>query len=341
MLDLRSDTVTRPTAGMRQAMASAEVGDDVFGDDPTVNLLQEEVAQLLGKAAALLVPSGTMSNQIALLAQTHPGQQVVLEAGAHIYRYEAGAPAALAGVLIAPVEGEHGALTWAQIEAALNPDDLHAAPPALICLENTHNRSGGRIFPQPLLVEIGREAHARNLRVHLDGARLWNAHVATGLPLAELAAPADTVSVCFSKALGAPVGSLLAGDGPTIARARRCRKMLGGGMRQAGILAAACRYALAHHLPRLADDHARARRLAASLANPLVGLDHEVQTNIVILRVSPPATAAALLAYLKSRGILGVGFGPGRVRLVPHLDIDDHGLDLVIGALNDFTGAAA
>ncbi len=341
MLDLRSDTVTRPTPGMRQAMAAAEVGDDVFGDDPTVNLLQEEVARLLGKEASLFVPSGTMSNQIALLAQTHPGQQVVLEAGAHIYRYEAGAPAALAGVQIAPVEGERGALTWAQIEAALNPDDLHQAPPALICLENTHNRAGGRIFPQPLAVEIGREARARNLRVHLDGARLWNAHAATGLPLAELAAPAHTVSVCFSKALGAPVGSVLAGDAPTIARARRCRKMLGGGMRQAGVLAAACRYALAHHLPRLVEDHARAQRLATALANPRLVLDHEVQTNIVILRVVPPATTTALLAFLASRDILGIGFGPGRVRLVPHLDIDDHGLETVIAALNDFAGAVA
>ncbi len=186
-------------------------------------------------------------------------------------------------------------------------------------------------------MEIGREARARDLRVHLDGARLWNAHVATGLPLAELAAPAHTVSVCFSKALGAPVGSVLVGDAPTIARARRYRKMLGGGMRQAGILAEACRYALTHHLPRLAEDHARAQRLAAALANPRLALDHEVQTNIVILRVAPPATAAALLAFLKSRDILGIGFGPGRVRLVPHLDIDDRGLEVVIAALNAFT----
>lgn len=338
MLDLRSDTITRPTAGMRAAMAAAEVGDDVFGDDPTVNHLQAEVARLLGKEASLLVPSGTMGNQIALLAQTRPGQQVVLEAGAHIYRYEAGAPAALAGVQVTPVEGEHGALRWSAIAAALNPDDLHAAPPALVCLENTHNRAGGRVFPQPWLVEIGREARARDLRVHLDGARLWNAHVATGIPLAELAAPAHTVSVCFSKALGAPVGSVLAGDAPTIARARRCRKMLGGGMRQAGILAAACLYALAHHLPRLHEDHARARRLADGLANPLLVPDHEVQTNIVILRVAPPATAAGLLAYLAARGILGVGFGPGRVRLVPHLDVDDADLAVVLAALNDFPG---
>jgi threonine aldolase len=341
MFDLRSDTVTRPTPAMRQAMATAEVGDDVFGDDPTVNLLQTEVASLLGKEAALLVPSGTMSNQIALLSQTRPGQQVVLEAGAHIYRYEAGAPAALSGVQITPVEGDGGALSWEQIEAALNPDDLHAAPPALICLENTHNRAGGRVFPQHLVQAIGRGAHARNLSVHLDGARLWNAHVATGLSLAELAAPVDTVSVCFSKALGAPVGSVLVGDAATIARARRYRKMLGGGMRQAGILAAACRHALVHHLPRLAEDHVRARRLAAALANPLLSLDHEVQTNIVILRVAPPATAAALLAFLASRQILGVGFGPGRVRLVPHLDIDDQALAAVVVALNDFAGAVA
>ncbi len=341
MIDLRSDTITRPTPGMRAAMAAAEVGDDVFGDDPTVNRLQDEVAALLGKEAALFVPSGTMGNQLAIRSQTEPGQQVIVEADAHIVHYEVGAPAVLSGVQLTTIVGESGAFTWAQVAAALHPADIHAAPPALVCLENTHNRAGGRIFPQPQIVEIGREANARGLRVHLDGARLWNAHVTTGISLADLAAPADTVSVCFSKALGAPVGSALVGRRETVARARKFRKMWGGGMRQVGILAEGCRYALAHHLPRLAQDHARARRLVSELKHPLLRRAHPVESNIVILRVAPPATAVDLLAHLRERGVLGVGFGPGRVRLIPHLDVSDADIDATIAALNDFPGAGS
>jgi len=237
-VDMRSDTVTRPTPAMREAMMAADVGDDVFGDDPTIIRLQAEVAALLGKAAALYVPSGTMSNQLAVKAQTGPGDQVVLEDGAHIYRYEAGAPGVISGVQLTCVPTSDGLLDWPAIGAALNPDNVHCAPPALVCLENTHNRAGGRILPQDEVVRIGEEVHARGLRFHLDGARLWHAHVASGTGLAQLAAPFDSVSVCFSKGLGAPVGSVLVGDRPTIDRAYRFRKMLGGGMRQAGILAA-------------------------------------------------------------------------------------------------------
>jgi threonine aldolase len=338
VVDLRSDTVTRPTAGMRRALASAEVGDDVFGDDPTVLHLQERVASLLGKEAALFVPSGTMANQLALRSQTQPGDQFICEAGAHVYNYEGGAPAALSGLMPTCIATPDGILRWSQIETALNPDDVHFAPPALICLENTHNRAGGLIQPQAEVALIGKQARARGLRVHLDGARLWNAHVATDLSLAELAAPADSVSVCFSKALGAPVGSILAGDRDFITRAHRQRKRLGGGMRQVGVLAAACLYALDHHLSRLVEDHVQARRLADELDNPHLEVAHEVQTNIVIIAVAPPATAEGLLQYLAEAKVLAVGFGPGRVRLVPNLETDAIAISRVLTLLNAYPG---
>jgi len=314
-------------------MAAAAVGDDVFGDDPTVNTLQERVADLLGKEAALFVPSGTMANQVALRALTRRGDQVICEDGAHVYRYEAGAPAALHGLLVTPVPAPGGALSWELIAPHLNPDDPHFAPPALVCLENTHNRAGGRVIPQDVVAEVGRAAHAHGLRLHLDGARLWNAHAATGISPAELAAPADTVSVCFSKGLGAPVGSAVAGAREVIARAHRARKLLGGGMRQAGILAAACLHALDHHLSRLVEDHRRARTLAEGLDNPALALDHPVETNIVILRVAMPDR---LLAHLRAHGILAVGFGPGRVRLTTHLGIDDAAVARALDALNGY-----
>lgn len=339
IIDMRSDTVTRPGAAMRQAMASAEVGDDVFGDDPTVNLLQERVADLLGKEAALYVPSGTMGNQLAIRAHAHAGDQVVLEDGAHIYRYEAGAPSVLTGVLLTCVDGPGGILDWPLVEAALNPvGNYHCAPPRLVCLENTHNRAGGRILPQANVVAIAAGAHAHGLRVHLDGARLWHAHVATGLALAELAAPVDSLSVCFSKALGAPVGSVLAGDRETIRTAHRFRKMFGGAMRQAGVLAAACLYALDHNLVRLAEDHAAARQLATGLDNPHLNVNHPVDTNIVIMDVDGPGGDAALLAHLQAAGVLAVGFGPGRVRLVPNLDTPPAAVTAVVAALNRFPG---
>jgi threonine aldolase len=338
VLDLRSDTVTKPTEGMRHAIATAEVGDDVFGDDPTVLLLQERVADLLGKEASLFVPSGTMANQLALRSQTRPGDQFICEAGAHIYNYEGGAPAALSGLMPSCVATPDGILRWKLVEPVLNPDDVHFARPSLVCLENSHNRAGGLVMPQDEVAEIGRQAHARGLRVHLDGARLWNVHIACGQALHELAAPADSVSVCFSKALGAPVGSILAGDRDLITMAHRYRKQFGGGMRQAGILAAACIFALDHHLQRLQEDHARAQRLAMELDNPLLRVDHHVETNIVILAVAAPATAEQLLNDLAGRGILAVGFGPGRVRLIPNLGLNDADIDRVIATLNTFTG---
>jgi threonine aldolase len=339
-IDLRSDTVTRPTAAMLAAMAAAEVGDDVFGDDPTVIRLQERVADLLGKEAALYVPSGTMGNQLAVRAQARAGDQVVLEDGAHIYRYEAGAPAALSGVQLTCVAAPDGLLDWPLVAAALNPDNVHCAPPSLVCLENTHNRAGGRILPQANLEAIVAGCRERGLRVHLDGARLWHAHVASGLTLAELVGPVDSVSVCFSKALGAPVGSVLAADRATVVQAHRFRKMWGGGMRQAGLLAAACLHALDHHLERLAEDHAAARALADGLANPALAVNHPVETNIVIIDVAGPGADTVLLDHLERHGVLGVGFGPGRVRLVPNLDTPPDGIERALAALNGFAGVA-
>lgn len=338
LVDMRSDTVTRPSEGMRQAMASAEVGDDVFGDDPTVNRLQEKVAGLLDKDAALFVPSGTMGNQLALRAQTRHGDQILLEDGAHIFRYEVGGPAALSGLLTTCIPAPGGILTADLVEAALNPDNVHCAPPSLVCVENTHNNAGGRILPLENLSGIAELAHGRGLRVHLDGARLWHAHIATGTSLAELAAPVDSVSVCFSKGLGAPVGSVLTADHETIIRAHRFRKMLGGGMRQVGILAAACLYALEHNLARLADDHAHAARIAAELDNALLAVNHPVETNIVIVDVPARGGDAALLAHLAQWGVLAVGFGPGRVRLIPNLDTDTAGVKRAIAALNSYAG---
>lgn len=339
LVDLRSDTVTKPTPGMLQAMAAAELGDDVLGDDPTVHRLQAVVAERLGKEAGLFVPSGTMGNQLAIRAQAGAGDQVVVEDGAHIYRYEAGAPGALSGVQLTCVPAPGGLLSWELVEAALNPDNIHCAPPRLVCLENTHNRAGGRLAPQPLVAAIGAGAHARGLRVHLDGARLWHAHVAGGLSLAELAAPADTVSVCFSKGLGAPVGSVLAGDREVIARAARFRKMWGGGMRQSGLLAGACLYALEHNLERLAEDHARAARIAAGLDHPALSVGHPVDTNIVIIDVAGAGADARLVAHLRGHGILVLGFGPGRVRLVPNLMNSDADIARVVEALNAFPRA--
>jgi threonine aldolase len=335
-IDLRSDTVTRPSEAMLRAMTCAEVGDDVFGDDPTVNRLQEVVAELLGMEAGLFVPSGTMGNQLALKAQSSPGDQIVLEDGAHIYRYEAGAPAVLGGLLVTCIDAPRGWLAWDEIEPTLNPDNVHCAPPRVVCLENTHNRAGGILFPQEAMIEIGEKAHALGLRVHLDGARLWHAHIATGLSLAELAAPVDTVSVCFSKGLGAPVGSVLVGDAATIERAHRFRKMWGGGMRQAGILAGACLYALENNLERLAEDHAHARLIAEGLDHPALKVNHPVETNIVIIDVQGPGQDQALLDHLERDGILGVGFGPGRVRLIPNLDTSADDINRTLAAVNAF-----
>lgn len=320
-IDLRSDTVTQPTPALRRAMAEAVVGDDVFGDDPTVTRLESKVADWLGLEAALFVPSGTMANQLAVRVHTQPGDEVLLEGQAHIHYYEAGAPAALSGVTCRCLPGQRGVFGVAELEAALRPADVHFPPARLVCVENTHNRGGGRVWPLDRLRAVAAWAREHGLRLHLDGARLWNASVASGVPEREYAALFDTVSVCFSKGLGAPVGSALAGPRETMDRARRFRKMFGGGMRQAGILAAGALYALEHHRSRLAEDHARAQRLAAVLATlPSAAVNPaEVETNLVYFRVTR-RPAAEVVAALKAEGVWVLASGPETLRAVPNLN---------------------
>ncbi|MCS7045335.1 MAG: aminotransferase class I/II-fold pyridoxal phosphate-dependent enzyme [Gemmataceae bacterium] len=324
IIDLRSDTVTRPTPAMRAAMAAAEVGDDVFDDDPTVHRLQERVADLLGKEAGLFVPSGTMSNQIAVKLHAGPGDELLMDADCHIYNYEVGAPAALSGVTCRCIEGTYGIIDAAQLEGKCRPINEHLVVTKAVCLENTHNRGGGKVYPLDKIAAIHRWARQHQLGMHLDGARLWNAIVATGTPAREWAKYFDTVSVCFSKGLGAPVGSLLAGPKDWIAKARRIRKMLGGGMRQAGVLAAAALYALDHHLDRLADDHRRARLIAAAIRDtPGLTLDPpEVETNLIWFNIGPElGTSFDVAAVLQRHGILIHTSGPRRARACTHLDV--------------------
>jgi threonine aldolase len=310
-IDLRSDTITKPTPAMLECMAKAEVGDDVFGDDPTVAHLERHVAELLGHEAALFAPSGTMTNQLALRAHTEPGDEVLLEANSHIYYYEGGGPAALAGVMCRCLPGERGIFT------------AHFPPSKLICLENTHNRGGGSIWPLERIREIATLARQRGLRLHLDGARLWNASVATGISEKEYSEQFDSVSVCFSKGLGAPIGSALCGSREFIQRARRFRKMFGGGMRQAGILAAGALYALENQRARLADDHANARVLAAGLAQlPGIATDPAaVETNIVLFK-SEFIPAVDLVKLLDEAGVRVLAVGPETIRAVTNLMVD-------------------
>lgn len=335
-VDLRSDTVTRPTRAMLQAMVDAEVGDDVFGDDPTVLALEARVAALTGKEAAVYVPSGTMGNQLAVMSQTSPGDEVLLEADSHIFCYEQGGIAANAGALARTWSGDRGTPPADLIERVLESkhEDDHVAKLALVCIENTHNRHGGRIVPLDALRRLGDSARAAGIRVHLDGARLWNASVETGVPIHDWAAVADTVMMCFSKGLGAPVGSILAGDAAVIRRARRHRKRLGGGMRQVGVLAAAALHALDHHVERLAEDHRRVRRLAEGLSG-LPGIQPDPpDTNILMIRLTDPALdVEALGAAAESHGVRILPFDPRRLRAIVHLDVDDAGLDRAIAGL--------
>ncbi|HVZ95201.1 MAG TPA: GntG family PLP-dependent aldolase, partial [Phycisphaerales bacterium] len=324
-IDLRSDTVTRPTAAMRKAMADAIVGDDVLGDDPTVIELQNRFAQLTGKEAACFVPSGTMANETAIRAQTEPGDEIICEINGHIVDHETGGPAALAGCMVRTLPSQHGILTEAQIRASVRPrDDDHAAWSKLLVLENTHNAGGGTVWPLDQFARVARTAHELGMRVHLDGARLWNACIASGHKASDYCRHVDSVSACFSKGLGAPVGSAVAGDRETIRRVFRFRKMFGGAMRQAGILAAAAIHALDHHLERLAEDHANAKRIAESLATiPGYRIDpNRVQTNLVYFdiddRLSPTRDFAA---KMKSRGVWILDVGPTTMRAVTHLDV--------------------
>jgi threonine aldolase len=334
MIDLRSDTVTRPGEGMRRAMYEAEVGDDVFGEDPTVRRLQETVADLLGKERALFVPSGVMGNQLAIRVHTSPGDEVLCEAGCHVANHESGAPGVLSGVQLRTIQGTRGILTADQVEAAIRPGAYWEPQPRLVTLENTHNKAGGVVQPRRLVEEIADVARRHGLATHLDGARIWNAAVRSGMSEAELAAPFDTVSVCLSKGLGAPVGSVLAGPKDLVERAHRFRKMWGGGMRQVGILAAAGLYALEHHRGDLALDHERARRLAAGIAE--IGcfrLDPDsVETNIVMFDVVD-APAEDVLARLRAEGVLMVPFGPRTIRATVHRDLGDGDIDAALGVI--------
>ena len=322
-IDLRSDTVTRPDVGMRSAMAAAEVGDDVFGEDPTVNLLQERVASLLGKEAALFTPSGTMANQLALASQTQPGDEVLIDRAAHVVNYESGAGAALSGLQFRTFDSPVGGFRVEDLRPLCRAAHYWLPRTRVVELENTHNGRGGEIFRIERMREIGEWARTQGYRVHLDGARLWNASVASGVPLHEYAACAHTVSVCFSKGLGAPVGSAVAGDAETIRRAHGFRKRWGGGMRQVGILAAAALYALDNNLPRLADDHRKARLLAAAVGrSSRLAMAHPVETNILIIEVvDPDDTPVAVVEALKREGVLGAVWDDRRLRLVTHLDV--------------------
>ena len=324
-VDLRSDTVTLPSPDMRKAMAEAPVGDDQYGEDPSVNRLQDRIAEMLGKEAALFVPSGTMANQIGLKILTRPGDDVVVGEEAHIVWHESGAAAANSGVQFTVV-GRGGLFTAADLRAACKPPGHIVFPPTtLVSIENTHNRGGGVVFPQAEAVAISATARELGLASYLDGARLFNAAAATGLSLAELAAPFDFVSVALSKGLGCPVGSLIAGRYAGIVRARRARRMFGGAMRQSGILAAAGLYALDHNLSRLAEDHANARLLAERLAGVRgVNLDlATVQSNIVIFRMEEGAPdAAAIVARAEEEGVLISAFGVRTVRAVTHLNVN-------------------
>ena len=335
LIDLRSDTVTKPSPGMRRAMAGAEVGDDCYGEDPTVNRLEAMTAELLGKEAAIYTPTGTMANQVAVCAQTRPGDEVVVEALSHTYNDERGGLAANANVQVALVTGRRGIPDPDDIAAAIRPDFLTHARTALVCLEIPHNRGGGSICPVETVRRIGRIALQRSVRVHLDGARLMNACVATGLAPSDYTQHVDTVSLCFSKGLGAPVGSAIAGEEGFIERCRYLRGRFGGTMRQAGIIAAGAIYALENNIDRLAQDHDHARLLADALGE-LPGVTVEpVETNIIIFNV-PDAKAA--VDALRNEGVLVSAFTPTAIRAVTHLDVDRPMIDRTIEALRKVLG---
>ena len=334
-LDLRSDTVTRPTPAMREAIARAEVGDDVYGEDPSVNALEARAAELLGKPAALFVMSGTMGNQASLRALSQPGDVLLAGVDAHVLLYEAGAASALSGVQINTI-GSDGLFDGADLRAAIAPDEVHFAPTRVVAIENTHNRSGGRVFPLDALRDVARVAKQHGLALHLDGARLFNAVVATGTPASVWAEPFDTVTFCLSKGLGAPVGSLVCGSREVIKRVHRARKMLGGGLRQAGILAAAGLHALDHHIERLADDHANARRLAAGLEKLGLGIVVPPETNMVLFRVED---AMGFLRETRARGVLVNPSAPGVFRAVTHLDVSQDDVDEALGRIEEVVAA--
>ncbi len=339
VIDLRSDTVSRPSAEMRRAMAEAEVGDDVFGDDPTVIRLEERAAELTGKEAALYVASGTMGNLLAVMTQTRPGDEIILGDESHIFRYELGGAARIAGVVTRalPNAGD-GTLAPGDIRAAVRSEDLHSPGTRVLCLENTHNRCGGSAIPAETIDSMAGAARERGLRVHLDGARVFNAAAALGVPVSRITRDCDTVSFCLSKGLGCPVGSVLCGDAEFIAAARRNRKLLGGGMRQVGILAAAGLHALEHNVQRIGDDHANALVLADGLRELGPFRPNTPQTNIVVADVVRGQLSDWLAAF-EREGVLAVAFGPQRMRLVTHINVTRNDIDEALRRIQNAIGA--
>lgn len=328
MIDLRSDTVTKPTEAMRQAGFNAEVGDDVFEEDPTVKRLEERAAEMFGKEAALYVTSGTQGNQAAILTHCNPGEEIIMESSAHLFLYEGATMSALAGVQPRTIQGKRGAMDPEEVEAAIRKDDIHFPKTSLICLENTHNKAGGAILPWENMKAIHEVATRYNIPIHLDGARIFNASMATGISVKEYASLADTVQFCLSKGLGAPVGSVLVGPKPFIERARKWRKRLGGGMRQAGVIAAPGLVALNEMVDRLAEDHENAKELAQNISS-ISGLEveGEIETNIVLINVKGTGmNADQFLEKLKEQGVLAVPFGPYTIRMVTNKEVSSDSL---------------
>lgn len=337
-IDLRSDTVTRPGKAMLDAMFSAGIGDDVFGEDPTVNELETHTATLFGKEAGLFCPSGTMSNQLAIKSQSVHGQEIICDQQAHVYLYEGGGLAFNSGLSVALIPGERGRLSAAQVSAAIRASNVHFPETAVVALENTHNRGGGSIYSLDEIKAIRKVCDANNLRLHLDGARIFNALVESDYSAADIGKQFDTISVCLSKGIGAPIGSVLVGDAVTLARARRFRKVLGGGMRQAGFLAAAGLYGLRNNISRLKNDHRRARILGETMASLSVTEEViPVDTNIVVTRLKDMMPLDKFLAELDSRNIKAAAFGPQAVRMVTHLDFDDTMLEQTVHALKQIS----
>jgi threonine aldolase len=346
-IDLRSDTVTKPTPAMRDAMARAIVGDDVLGDDPTVKELEDRFAALAGKHAACFVPSGTMANQVAIRAHTQPGDEIIAHEGSHIINYEGGGPAALSGCMVRALQGPRGTFTALQVRDAIRPDNPHFARSRLLVVENTHNRGGGSVWPIEEVRSVTAAAREAGLRCHLDGARLWNACASTRLTIRDYAEHFDTIACCFSKGLGAPAGSITAGDAQTIHHVRRSRKLFGGAMRQSGILAAACIFAIEHNIERLHDDHANAQRFASGLAM-IPGLciadtggGPRIETNLVLFDLAPSirCDAATLCAALHERGVWMLPTATRRVRAVTSLEVDAAMIDRALIALAEVARA--
>ncbi|MFH1161441.1 MAG: GntG family PLP-dependent aldolase [bacterium] len=337
IIDLRSDTVTRPTPGMLEAMLSARVGDDVFGDDPTVIELERKAASIFGKDAGLFCPSGTMTNQIAINVHTKPGDEVICDAGSHVYNYEGGGIAFNSGASVRVIQGNRGRITAGQVEQNVNPDDVHFPVSRLVVAENTSNRGGGSCYEFAELEKISQVCKRQELKYHLDGARFFNAMIATGIDPQKTGSLFDSVSICLSKGLGAPVGSVLLGDTSFIRYSRRIRKVFGGGMRQAGYLAAAGIYALDNHIERLREDHERAKTLRNLLEPlPFVSGINPVDTNIVVFTLTDKIDPVGFLDRLKKFGILAVGFGPQTIRMVTHLDFTDEMLGILADKLKKF-----